>query len=483
MASPKKPRGEQELSITGPVDVADLLDRRAAERPEGSALSVDGETWTFRDLQSLSLKAASYLSAHGAGHGSTVALPIPNSAEQTALFFGAWRIGAVPLPLSPDMPAAELQAVMAAANADVVVSDPDAILNAPRWSAPNLPSPMLKALATGGSTGTPKIILDTRPSALDPDFDFMGWNLGDALFLPGPTYHSGPMSHLVEGLVRGRHVILMRKFDPARALDLITLHRPHFALFVPTMMHRIMRLPEEVRARADMTSLKRVWHTAAPCPPPLKQAWIDWIGGDAIWEIYGGSEGISTTMITGTEWLDHPGSVGRVVTGEMAVLDDDFRPVPAGETGEIFMRNAAVPSPMIYAGEVPRRLHEDWESFGDMGWFDDEGYLFLADRRRDIVISGGQNIYPAEVEAALLEFSEVGDAAVFGESDEDLGEMLCALVWAPRGLDEEALRGFLATRLVRYKIPRRVFLSDGPIRNDAGKIRRSALRAPQEPAA
>lgn len=466
------------MPATGPIDVADLLDRRTAENPLGAALTVDSQDWTFAQLHALSLRAAGHLAALGAKRGEIVALPMPNSVEQTALFFGAWRIGAVPMPLSPALPETELASVLRAADARIVVSAPDGMAQAAPWTGPNVRSPMLKAQATGGSTGTPKIILDTRPSALDPETDFMGWTLGDTLFLPGPTYHSGPMSHLVEGLVRGKHVVLMHKFDPARALDLITLHRPHFALFVPTMMHRIMRLPEEVRARADVSSLRRVWHTAAPCPPQLKQAWIDWVGGDHVWEIYGGSEGISTTMITGTEWLAHPGSVGRIATGEMAILDEDFRPVPTGEIGEIFMRGGGVKSPMVYAGDVPRRMHADWESFGDMGWFDEDGYLFLADRRRDIIISGGQNIYPAEVEAALLDHPEVSDAAVFGEPDEDLGEAVCALIWAPgSALGREELLAFLSSRIVRYKQPRRIFFADGPIRNDAGKLRRSDLRA------
>lgn len=466
----------------GLVDVSLLLDRWARETPAAPALTIEDDAWTYADLHALVLKAAGHLAALGAGPGRIVALPLPNSIEQTALIFGAWRIGAAPLPLPPMVPDAELAAILRAADTDLVIRDAQAFAEAAPWTGACCLSSIFKAQATGGSTGVPKIIRDTRPSMIDPQFDFMGWTLGDTLFLPGPTFHSGPMSHLVEGLARGKHVVFMRKFDAARALELITRHRPHFALFVPTMMHRIMQLPEQVRQCADMLSLKRVWHTAAPCPPDLKRKWIDWIGGDVIWEMFGGSEAVALTIITGTEWLEHPGSVGRVTSGEIRILDDDGHEVLTGQVGEIYMR-AAQPSPMQYAGTVSRRLRDGWESFGDLGWFDDQGYLFLADRRRDMIITGGQNVYPAEVEAALLNFPGVADAAVFGQRDEDLGEAVCALVFVAEGtIDVEALRDHLARSVTRYKIPRRIGFTDQPIRNDAGKLRRSELRLDPEDA-
>jgi bile acid-coenzyme A ligase len=464
------------MAQDGLVDVSALLERWAGEQPSKTALTIDDDAWTYEQLWRLARRAASHLHAIGTRPGDIVALPLPNSVEQTALFFGAWQLGAAPLPLPPTMPDAELTAVLRAADTDLVVRAGQSFANAPLWSGERHTSAVFKAQATGGSTGVPKIILDTRPSMIDPAFDFMGWTLGEALFLPGPTYHSGPMSHLVEGLARGKHVVFMRKFDAGRALELIARHRPHFALFVPTMMQRIMQLPEELRRRTDMSSLKRVWHTASPCPPDLKRKWIDWIGGDVIWEMFGGSEAVALTIITGSEWLGHPGSVGRVTSGEIRILDEEGRPVPTGEIGEIYLRSAE-PSPMRYAGTVARRMQGDWESFGDLGRFDEDGYLYLADRRRDMIITGGQNVYPAEVEAALMNFPGVADAAVFGQPDDDLGEMVCALVCPSEGtVDEAALRRHLARSLTRYKIPRRIGTTDEPIRNDAGKLRRSELR-------
>ena len=143
-----------------------------------------------------------------------------------------------------------------------------------------------------------------------------------------------------------------------------------------------------------MSSFKRIWHTAAACPPWLKRQWIDWVGGDVLWEVFGGSEGVATTNISGTEWLAHPGSVGRVANGEIMIVDNDGHPVGPGEVGEIYMRDRSRPAFTNYVGDVKRRMIGDWESFGDLGWFDTEGYLFIADRRIDMIVTGGENISP-----------------------------------------------------------------------------------------
>jgi bile acid-coenzyme A ligase len=280
----------------------------------------------------------------------------------------------------------------------------------------------------------------------------------------------------VEGLSRGLHVITMRRFDAARGAELISRHRPHWALFVPTMMNRLLKLPAEDLEKADFRSLTHVWHSAAYCPAWLKQAWIDLVGPEAVWEIFGGSEGCSTTIINGAEWLQHKGSVGRPFNGEIAIFDENGNPVPAGVIGEIYMRDPGRPRRFQVTAAVKRRMLGDWESFGDLGWLDEDGYLFLADRRVDMINAGGQNIYPAEVEAAIQSHPAVADAVVFGQPDDDLGEIVAALVWAPDGtLTRDALLEYLATQIVRYKIPRRLAFADGPIRNDAGKVRKAGL--------
>ncbi|MCW1429691.1 class I adenylate-forming enzyme family protein [Novosphingobium sp. JCM 18896] len=457
--------------------IADRIDALAAQRGDDPALTVEDETWSYRALAQASRRAASRLHALGARPGDMVVLPMANSPEQVACFLGAWRLGATPLPLSQTVPEIELDHIMRAAGARIVLRAGQDLAGEPLWQAPSLTAARCRAQASGGSTGLPKVIVDTEPSTVDPAEDHWGWTEGPALFVPGPTYHSGPMNHLIGGLTRGVHVVMMRKFDAGQAIALIARHRPHWALFVPTMMNRLLKAAQSPADRAVLASLRRVWHSAAACPAWLKQAWIDLVGPDAVWEIFGGSEGVSTTIISGREWLDHPGSVGRAAgNGEIAVFDAAGQPVPPGTVGEIFMRNRVDPRRFVVISEVSQRLHGEWESFGDLGALDADGFLTLADRRIDMINSGGNNVFPAEVEAAIQSHPAVGDAVVFGQPDDDLGEVVCARVHVENGsLDRDGLLAHLATRLTRYKLPRRIEFTDEPIRNDAGKVRRSGL--------
>jgi bile acid-coenzyme A ligase len=459
------------------VDICILLDSYASERPDSPAMTVDDQTISYGGLRRLSLKAASHLNSLGVKQDTMVALPMHNSFEQTAFMFGAWRLGATPLTLSPDAPAAEIQKILEVAETDVVVREGRDLESEPLWEGPYRIASRCKALTSGGSTGVPKVIIDTAPSIVDvTENSALGWNSGPAMFVPGPTFHSSPQGHMVEALARGLHFVTMRKFDAARSLELISRHRPHYVLIVPTMMNRIVKLPRELIERADFSSIKYLWHLGAACPPWLKQEWIDLVGADKVWEIYAGSEGAAATVINGTEWLEHRGSVGRPYTGEIAIFDENGNPVPNGQIGEIYMRNLAGERRYQLSKNLGRRIVRDWESLGDLGWLDDEGFLFLADRRVDMIITGGQNVYPAEVEAAIQSYPGVGDAVVFGQPDDDLGEMVCAIVWAPeRTFGKQDLLDHLANEVVRYKIPRRLAFSDEPIRNDAGKVRRSDL--------
>ncbi len=252
------------------------------------------------------------------------------------------------------------------------------------------------------------------------------------------------------------------------------------AYLVPTMMHRIWRL-DDARAHYDVSSLEVVCHIAAACPVWLKERWIEWLGADRIWEVYSGTEAIGATMIGGREWLERRGSVGRVTPGAgIRILDHAGEDVAPGEIGEIYFRPAGGPgSTYHYLGAEPRRRGE-WESFGDLGWLDPDGYLYLADRRTDLIISGGANVYPAEVEAALDEHPAVSSCAVIGLPDEDMGNVVHAIVHLDPTVPEPSdatLQEFLAERLVSYKIPRSIERVDGPVRDDAGKVRRSALRS------
>jgi bile acid-coenzyme A ligase len=251
------------------------------------------------------------------------------------------------------------------------------------------------------------------------------------------------------------------------------------------MMQRIWRLPEDVRQRYDVSCLERVMCTGAPSPDWLKRAWIDWIGPEKIYEAYGGTERIAGTMISGTEWLAHPGSVGKPTLGrKLRVLREDGSECAPGEIGEVFMLPpGGAGSTYLYLGDEAREAGEGWQTIGDLGYLDDEGYLYLADRRTDMIVSGGANVYPAEVEAAIDSHPSVRSSAVIGLPDDDLGQRVHALVDAPAGVSEHTLRSHLADQIVRYKVPRSFEFVDGPLRDDAGKVRRSALREARLPKA
>ena len=221
-----------------------------------------------------------------------------------------------------------------------------------------------------------------------------------------------------------------------------------------------------------------MWHLAEPCPEWLKQVWIDWLGPERIYELYAGTESQAVTVITGEEWLAHRGSVGRPAPGTVKVTDEHGVDLPVGEQGEVWMRNLRDTPTYRYVGATARTLEGGWESLGDMGRLDADGYLYLGDRAADMILSGGANIYPAEIEAALQEHEGIRSCAVIGLPDEDKGNVVHAILEADRSaIDEDELRLFLAERLVSYKVPRTFEYVDTPLRDDAGKVRRSALRA------
>jgi bile acid-coenzyme A ligase len=244
------------------------------------------------------------------------------------------------------------------------------------------------------------------------------------------------------------------------------------------MMLRIWRLPEAVRLAADVSSLEVAFHLAAPCPQWLKQAWIDWLSPEKVLELYGGTELQAMTVITGTEWLAHRGSVGRPVIGEVQIRDFDGQPVPAGQEGELWMRRGpGAPSPYQYIGATARSAPGGWESLGDIGHVDADGYVYITDRLADMILVGGANVYPAEIEAALDEHPGVRSCCVIGLPDEDLGNIPYAIVELSMPVSDEDLIAHLRLRLAPYKLPRTIERATTPLRDDAGKVRRSALRA------
>ena len=482
------------MSQTGsaPISIAAALARVAEEKPDALAVTCEDVTLSWRELHRRSNRMARGMAAKGVKLGDFVTIALPNSIHFIEACYAVWKLGAVPQPVSSRLPLAELNAIVELAKTPIVVSNTPFDCTRPVVSAnelldashdesdlPDAVSPSWKAPTSGGSTGRPKLIVSGQPGLVD-GLNAAFWRIqkDDVMLMPGPMYHNGPFITSFGGLQTGASLVLMPKFDAEATLREVERHRASWLYLVPTMMSRIWRLPEEMRAKYDVSSLKTVWHLAAPCPPWLKEEWIKWLGADVVWELYGGTEGLASTTISGHEWLKHRGSVGRVALGGiMKAFAPDGTELPTGETGEIYMkREPGLPASYRYVGATPRVINGDWESIGDIGWFDEDGYLYLADRRTDMILVGGANVYPAEIEAALEEHPLVASSAVIGLPDDDLGNRIHAIIQPRDGLDVEDLKLHLAERLVVYKRPRSFELVNENVRDDAGKVRRTALR-------
>jgi bile acid-coenzyme A ligase len=470
----------------------------AAERGERPAVTDAQRTVTWSELHRRTNRIARGLEAAGVKFGDLVTVGLPNSVDFVEACYGLWKAGATPQPISWRLPAAEAEAVMGLAETPILIAGESIASQTPRFDIEALlaladddgdledrTAPIWKAPTSGGSTGRPKLILSGGPGVFNRALPG-GYRTTseDIMLQPGPLYHNGPFTSSFGGLNQGAHLIVMPRFDAEETLRLIDRWKATWIYTVPTMMSRIWRLPEDVRAGYDVPSLKTLWHLAAPCPPWLKEAFIHWLGPDVIMELYAGTEAQAVTIITGSEWLEHRGSVGKVAVGEMCAFDGEGNPLPPGETGEIFMRRpAGAPASYAYRGATARTLPGGWESLGDIGWFDADGYLYLADRRTDMILVGGSNVYPAEIESALDEHPLVQSSAVIGLPDEDLGNRIHAIVQPRPGLTEEDLRAHVASRLVTYKQPRSYEFVGENIRDDAGKVRRSQLREERLPKA
>lgn len=474
------------------ISFIERLEHLAREQPHSLAVACDKDEVSRAELQSRAGDLAVHLDAVGVGEGDLVTVALPNGVAWFVAVVACWRIGAIPQPVSSRLPAPELQAIVELANPPVVIGVPeDAFLGrtclpidfvAPEADSSRLAhrvSPAWKAPTSGGSTGRPKLIVSGDPAMLDPDArPPLLMDPGGCLVMPGPLYHNGPLVWSCQALLHGLSVALLPRFDAEATLATIERRRATVAYMVPTMMKRILRLPDEVRLAHDLSSLRVIWHLAEPCPEWLKQAWIDWLGAERIWELYAGTEGQTSTIISGPEWLEHRGSVGRVQPGTVMITDDDGVEVPPGTMGEVWLRSLRDTPTYRYVGASARVREGGWESLGDMGRLDAEGYLYLGDRSSDMILSGGANIYPAEIESVLQEHPLVASCAVIGLPDEDRGNVVHAIVEAdPTKVSADEVRAFLAERLVSYKVPRSVEFTDSPLRDDSGKVRRSALRA------
>jgi len=487
------------------------------------------------ELQARAARAANGFRALGIGEGGAVALMLRNDFAFFEASLAAALVGAYATPLNWHFTAEEAGYILADAGARALIIHadlwPQIAAGAPKDTAvfavptpPEIaaaygidagaasvpagltawggwlerhaplagvtPPPRASMIYTSGTTGRPKgVRRDPMTPALTAANEAVvahvfGLKPGapTVVLMNGPMYHSAPNAYGLASVRVGAAIVLQPRFEAEEMLALIERHRISHMHVVPTMFVRLLKLPEAVRRRYDLSSLRFVVHGAAPCPAAVKRAMIEW-WGPVIHEYYGSTETGIPAWISAADALAHPGAAGRVLDGAtIKILDEAGRELPPGEAGEVFVRSTYVPDFTYQGLDAVRRevARGDLVTVGDVGWLDAEGYLYLCDRKRDMVISGGVNIYPAEIEAALVAHPAVKDCAVFGIPDEEFGESLCAHVELQPGNAATAaeIQAFLAQHIAKFKIPNRIVFATALPREDSGKIFKRKLRAP-----
>jgi bile acid-coenzyme A ligase len=468
------------------------LGHLAAERkdePAVTTLAPDGnaETLTFAELEVHANRWGRALAATGAEPGSLVALTIPNSAHLVLAALGCWKIGAVPVPMRWDLPDWERSRVLA-------VIDPAVTLDASRQAAltacaatkssaplPEVVSPNANGICSSGSTGLPKVILSLAPAIWTPQHSmpFLAhWTpvaTPQTILVPGPMYHTNGFATLTS-LLGGDRLVVLEKFDAATVVDAIETYRVTNFTATPTMLARIAALPG-IRRR-DFSSVVWILQGAAVMPPALLHNWFELLSPEQVVMAYGMTENLGLTALRGDEWLTHPGSVGRGFRDtEIKILDENGIPLGPDELGEIYLR-APISAGYRYLGAAaPLPCTPDgFRSAGDIGQLDTEGYLYIADRRSDMIITGGANVFPAEVECALVDHESIADVVVIGLADPQWGRRVHAVVQpADPALTERQVIDYATSRLARYKVPKTVEFIDEMPRTAASKINRSAM--------
>jgi bile acid-coenzyme A ligase len=464
----------------------------AVERADDPVLrmilvSGDEPVYTWAQLHRRSSQLAGAMSTRGVGEGDRVAIALRNSVELVLSTLASWKLGAVPIPLRWDLPDWEFDRVRAAIDATLELDSDEVewIRSTEGLSVPSLPdvvSPHESGICSGGSTGTPKVILRATPSIYASDLavpyaaQWMEVRVPETILVPTALYHGNGFNG-IRNLLAGNEVVILEKFDAARMVDVIERYHVTNFTATPTMLQRIADLPG-VDER-DLSSLVWILQGAAPMPPSLVHRWASLIGPERLFLCYGMSEGLGLTMIRADEWMEHPGTVGRPVWGsEVRVRDADGHDLPPGHIGEICLRSSLGPG--RYLGDAPplQPSPDGFTTVGDMGYLDDNGYLFFADRRVDMIVTGGANVYPAEVEAALIDHHKIADVVVIGLKDERWGRRVHAVVQPidpslPFSADE--VIAYAKSRLAAYKVPKTVeFVQEIP-RSAATKVNRRAL--------
>ncbi|HZU46902.1 MAG TPA: fatty-acid--CoA ligase FadD4, partial [Mycobacterium sp.] len=488
---------------------------RGADKP-AVILHPSGTVITFDDLEARANRLAHYFRRAGLREGDTVAILMENNEHIHAAMWAARRSGLYYVPINTHLTAAEAAYIVDNSSAQAIIGsaalrktcenlaehlpsglprllmiaddDLDGWLRYPECVAGQPDTPIDDELEgdllqySSGTTGRPKGIKRELPHVSPAEAPGMMsalvgfWMDPDAVYLsPAPLYHTAPSVWSMSVQAGGITTVVLEKFDPERCLDAIQRYRVTHAQFVPAMFTRMLKLPESVRDSYDVSSLKRVMHAAAPCPVEIKKQMMDW-WGPIIDEYYASSEAIGSTLITAEEWLAHPGSVGKPMLGAVHILDENGDELPPGEPGEIYFEGGYA---FEYLNDPEKTAaskdKHGWVTVGDVGYLDDEGYLYLTDRRHHMIISGGVNIYPQETENLLVTHPKVLDAAVFGVPDAEMGQSVKAVVQTVDPADAtdqfaDELLIWLRDRLAHYKCPRSISFEAQLPRTETGKL-------------
>ncbi|WP_435121991.1 acyl-CoA synthetase [Amycolatopsis thermoflava] len=484
-----------------------------------------GERLTYGELDERSTRLADALTGAGLGVGDTVALLSDNSVRAYEVYWAAMRSGRYLAAVNSHLSPAEVAYIVtdSGAKALVVSAALGPLATAVAELVPDVPVKLVyggaadgyrdfdEFLATGsperpadqpagadmlyssGTTGRPKGIkvdlpdrqVDEPGDVLTPVLQHMYGFGPDTVYLsPAPVYHAAPLRFGATAQRLGGTVVMMERFDAEAALRAIETYRVTHSQWVPTMFVRMLKLPEEVRGRYDLSSHRVAVHAAAPCPVEVKQAMIGW-WGPVLYEYYASTEGAGMTFIDSEQWLAKPGSVGRSVVGVAHICDDAGKELPTGEVGTVYFERDEVPftyhNDPAKTREAQHPEHETWTTTGDVGYLDEDGFLYLTDRKAFMIISGGVNIYPQEVEDALALHPAVFDVGVIGVPDEEMGEAVKAVVQPAPGVTpgpelEAELLAYVRERIAHYKAPRSVDFVDELPRTPTGKLVKRRLK-------
>lgn len=506
----------------------------AKEQPDHAAviMTETGESLTYNELNDRSIQLSHWFHERGLRYGDVVALLATNSVQHFEVYWAAVRSGLYLTAINFHLLPGEVSYILNDCGAKVLVASADltdlataALAESPKVTAKlaykgsiegfddyesALEGQPFEELAerragrtmlySSGTTGRPKgvrlamsglNIEEDTDGALAVMAEIYGFDTNTMYLSPAPLYHAAPLRYSARIQASGGTVVAMPKFDAQEALRLIENYQITHSQWVPTMFIRMLKLPEEVRSKYDLSSMKVAIHAAAPCPREVKKAMIDW-WGPVLWEYYAGSESNGSTLINSEQALAKPGSVGKAAAGVLHVCDDLGNELPAGEVGKVYFEQETAgfeyynDAEKTAASRHPQ--HPNWSAIGDLGYLDDDGYLFLAERQSFVIISGGVNIYPQEIEDVITLHQNVYDVAVIGVPNPDFGEEVKAVIQLEPGIPQtdetrEELMEHLRGRLAPFKLPRSIAFIDLLPRTPTGKLRKHEIRKAHEPTA